>query len=157
MSNEKNAHLDTKSHQSGIPGQSKAMLLPYANKSESLVDLILRRGSESPERVGWTYLTFYSSDAFREDRLTYGDLLERAKAVAATLLLKCARGDRVLILCPPGFDYICAFFGCQLAGIVAVPAYPPRNAKHMQRLKTIVEDAGATAILAPFELRDRSN
>ena len=34
-------------------------------------------------------------------------------------------GDRVLLLVPPGLDYVAAFFGCLYAGAVAVPAYPP--------------------------------
>ncbi|MEI7601718.1 MAG: beta-ketoacyl synthase N-terminal-like domain-containing protein, partial [Aestuariivirga sp.] len=82
-------------------------------------------------------------------------MLDRSKTIAATLQMSCARGDRILILCPPGLDYITAFFGCSLGGMVAVPAYPPRNAKHMQRLRSIIEDAGARAILAPSKLVDR--
>ena len=90
-----------------------------------------------------------------EERLSYGRLLQRAMAVAARLQAQCAAGDRVLILCPPGLDYICAFFACQLAGMVAVPAYPPRNAKHMGRLQAILADAGATAILGLEGLQAR--
>lgn len=121
----------------------------------TLADVALARGGEIPDRVGWRYLTYQSADGFEEQSLTYGAFLDRAKTIAASLQQSCRRSDRVLILCPPGLDYICAFFGCQLGGMVAVPAYPPRNAKHMQRLQTIVEDSGATAILAPLNLYDR--
>lgn len=39
--------------------------------------------------------------------------------------------------------------------MVAVPAYPPRNAKHMPRLQAILADAGASAVLAPHDLHPR--
>lgn len=120
--------------------------------ARTLADVVLTRGCENPDQVGWRYLTYKSADGFEEEPLTYGALLDRAKVIAASLQQSGERGDRVLILCPPGVNYICAFFGCQLGGMVAVPAYPPRNAKHMQRLQTIVEDSGAAAILAPSNL-----
>jgi acyl-CoA synthetase (AMP-forming)/AMP-acid ligase II len=42
------------------------------------------------------------------------------------------------LLYPPGLDYIAAFFGCLYAGAIAVPAYPPRNQRHADRLQTAV-------------------
>jgi amino acid adenylation domain-containing protein len=53
----------------------------------------------------------------------------------------------VLLLYPPGLDYIAAFFGCLYAGAVAVPAYPPRVNRSLTRLQTIVADAGAALAL----------
>ena len=35
-------------------------------------------------------------------------------------------GDRALLLYPPGIEFIPAFFVCLYAGVIAVPAYPPR-------------------------------
>ena len=123
--------------------------------AHTLVDVALARGCESPDRVGWRYVTYHSADRIEEVPLTYGELLDSARAIAAYLQQSCNHGDRVLILCQPGVHYICSFFGCQLAGMVAVPAYPPRNEKHMQRLQTIVEDSGAAAILAPSTMYER--
>ncbi len=38
-----------------------------------------------------------------------------------------------MILChPPGLDFITAFFGCLMAGVTAVPAYPPPPAHFKQ-------------------------
>jgi acyl-CoA synthetase (AMP-forming)/AMP-acid ligase II len=88
-------------------------------------------------------------------RLTYATRYTRAKATAAALQAVAKQGERVLIVCPPGLDYIVSFFGCLLAGMVAVPAYPPRNAKHMPRLQAILADAGAAAVLAPHDLYPR--
>lgn len=57
-----------------------------------------------------------------------------------------------MILAPPGLDYITAFFACQFAGVTAAPAYPPRNAKHMDRLQGIASDRGAKAVLTIADL-----
>jgi acyl-CoA synthetase (AMP-forming)/AMP-acid ligase II len=53
----------------------------------------------------------------------------------------------VLLLYPAGLDYLCAFFGCLYAGMVAVPAYPPLNARLHGRLARVAEDCRAGAAL----------
>src|SRR6202048_3868877 len=108
----------------------------------TLVDILRDRAERQSERGAFLFLRYRSAEQPEIERLTYGALLARAQAVAGALQRRCARGDRALILAPPGLDYITAFFGCQLAGVVAVPAYPPRNAKHMDRLKAIGRGCG---------------
>ncbi len=57
-------------------------------------------------------------------------------------------GERALLLYPPGLDFIAAFFGCLYAGVVAVPAYPPRpNDRSQPRLRAIARDAEPRAAL----------
>lgn len=51
------------------------------------------------------------------------------------------------ILYPPGLEFIAAFFGCLLAGVVAVLAYPPRANQSISRLLAIATDAEATFAL----------
>ena len=58
--------------------------------------------------------------------LTRGELDRRARALAARLQARGLAGRRALLLYPPGLEFIAAFFGCLYAGVVAVPAYPPR-------------------------------
>ena len=54
-------------------------------------------------------------------------------------LRRCSRpGDRALLLYPSGAEFVTAFFGCLYAGVVAVPAYPPRNARHLPRIEAIL-------------------
>jgi len=114
---------------------------------QTLASVLRERAEHDGERDGFIFLSYRGGGAPQEARLTYGGLLERARAIAAAMQTEGGRGDRVLILCPPGLDYIAAFFGCQLAGQVPVPTYPPRNAKHMGRLQAILADAGASSIL----------
>src|SRR4051812_1367727 len=102
----------------------------------SLIEMLRTRARESPAARAFTFL----GDG-EEDQLSYAGLDERARAIAALLVEQGARGERVLLLYPPGLEYIAAFFGCLYAGAVAVPAYPPRLNRSLPRLRSLLEDA----------------
>ena len=53
----------------------------------------------------------------------------------------------MLLLYPAGLDYLCAFFGCLYAGMIAVPAYPPLNPRLRSRLAAVADDCQASAAL----------
>ncbi|MDV3348661.1 hypothetical protein D0962_19205 [Leptolyngbyaceae cyanobacterium CCMR0082] len=59
--------------------------------------------------------------------LTYQELDQQAQNIAAYLGQRVNVGDRALLLYPSGLEFIAAFMGCLYAGVVAVPAYPPRR------------------------------
>jgi len=94
------------------------------------------------ERIPDRTLYLYLEDGERESaRLTYGQLYAKALHIAAKLRTMTAAGDRALLLYPPGLEFICAWMGCLYAGVVAVPAYPPRKHRaSQQRVQSIVED-----------------
>lgn len=100
-------------------------------------------------------VSFLTDDEGAADCLTRGQLLERARTVAAALMQVSAPRARVLLLQPPGLDYVVAFFGCVLASRVPVPAYPPTNTHHGARIRTIVEDAQAELVLTDASSRAR--
>src|SRR3989442_1499224 len=91
--------------------------------AHGLVELLRDHAERSPDRVILRFLGDREED---ELCLTYGDLDARARAIAARLQALGAAGDRALLLHPPGADYVAALLGCFYAGVVAVPAYPPR-------------------------------
>ena len=64
-------------------------------------------------------------------------------------------GERALLLYPPGLEFIVAWFGCLYAGVVAVPAYPPRRNRNMQRIEAISDDAQAKIALTEHDVIDR--
>ena len=86
---------------------------------------------------------------------TYAELDRRARSIAASLQGLEIPGRPVLLAHPPGPEYIAAFFGCLYAGIVAVPAYPPRSNRTMSRLRAIVADTKSTALLTTKALPSR--
>jgi len=115
----------------------------------TLTDLLLSRSCHQPSRIAYTFL---QDGETITGRLTYQELDQQARAIAATLQHLKATGSRVLLIYPPGLDFITAFFGCLYAGAIAVPAYPPRRNQNMSRLQTILESSQATLALTTDSL-----
>src|SRR5262245_25418013 len=113
----------------------------------TLAHALRERGRHQPD--GWAY-TFLLDGETAEHKITYGELDARARAVARLLIAEGARGQPVLLLYPPGLEYIAAFFGCLYAGAIAVPGYPPdpaRLVRSLSRLQNIIADSGARIAL----------
>jgi amino acid adenylation domain-containing protein/non-ribosomal peptide synthase protein (TIGR01720 family) len=115
---------------------------------DTLVDLLHWRVIEKADSLAYIFL---EDGETQESKLTYGGLHEQARAIAAMLHQVAVPESRVLLLYPPGLDYIAAFFGCLYAGVVAIPAYPPQSSRPdrslTRRLQDIVQDAQPTVIL----------
>ncbi|MDJ0533978.1 MAG: fatty acyl-AMP ligase [Xenococcaceae cyanobacterium MO_207.B15] len=115
----------------------------------TLIDLLNYRAKNQPEQTAYKFLQHRRK---KFDRLTYQELNQQAKAIASSLQSLVAKGERALLLYPPGLEFIAAFFGCLYAGVVAVPAYPPRRNQNMSRLQALVTDAQATVALTTTSL-----
>ncbi|HEX8275905.1 MAG TPA: amino acid adenylation domain-containing protein, partial [Longimicrobiaceae bacterium] len=118
--------------------------MPNPHHLSTLVELLRLRADNDPDRVAYTFLLNGEAE---EGHVTYGELDLRARAVAARFQALGARGERALLLYPPGLEYVAALFGCFYAGVVAVPAYPPRRNRPDPRLQSIVADCGPTLAL----------
>ena len=84
--------------------------------------------------------TWLDENGQAETELTYRELEMRADTVARALITKwsCQPGDRAVLMYLPGLDFICAFWGCLIAGVVAVPVYPV----DLRKFKVSVERFG---------------
>ena len=114
-------------------------------KFKTLVDLLQNRATINPSQIGYSFLVDGETQTVS---ITYQQLEERSQAIAAYLQSVCAPGERALLLYQPGLEYISAFFGCLYAGVIAVPAYPPRPNRSLARIQTIIQDSQATLALA---------
>jgi acyl-CoA synthetase (AMP-forming)/AMP-acid ligase II/acyl carrier protein len=92
-------------------------------------------------------LTFLADGEVESASLTFGELDTRARAIAAALGARGAAGERALLLYPPGLDFVEAFLGCLYAGVIAVPASPPRGTRPSTAVSTIAADAAASHLL----------
>jgi acyl-CoA synthetase (AMP-forming)/AMP-acid ligase II/acyl carrier protein len=101
---------------------------------------LLRFAAEFPERLAFGYLR---DGETLTAQVTYGELARRAEQAAAALLRVAAPGDRILLTLKPGPAFAVALFGCWRAGMVPVPAYPPRPNRPNDRAFSIAQDAGA--------------
>ncbi|MFG6100258.1 SDR family NAD(P)-dependent oxidoreductase [Leptothoe sp. ISB3NOV94-8A] len=106
-----------------------------------------------PTKLAYVFL---QDGEIESGRLTYQELAQQVRVVALGLQSVCAVGDRALLLYPQGLAYIVGFLGCLDAGVIAVPAYPPRrNQRKLGRLQAIAKDAQATVALTTAELLPR--
>ena len=117
-----------------------------------LVDVLHGWAGARPDRTAFTF----ESDAGVETVWTYAEIDRQARGVAVALQAQQVRpGDRILLLCPPGPEFLAAFLGALYAGAVPVPAYPPASAKHVGRIDLILRDAQTDLIATTVRTRDR--
>ena len=86
--------------------------------------------------------------------LTYAELLERATSVAAHLQARPRADGLVVLLYPPGIEFVVGFWGTILAGMIAVPANLPdtaRSGRGLTRLRSILDDTRAGLVLSSGE------
>ncbi|CCQ69457.1 AMP-dependent synthetase and ligase, partial [Crocosphaera watsonii WH 0402] len=113
----------------------------------TVIELLRLRAQQTPDSHAYTFLI----DGKKETPpLTYAELDQQAKAIAALLQKYQARGERALLLYPQGLEVIAAFCGCLYAGVIAIPVPPPESGRlkrTLPRLRAIVKDANATFAL----------
>ncbi|NES18231.1 MAG: AMP-binding protein [Symploca sp. SIO3E6] len=117
----------------------------------NFVELLQQRATEQPTKTAYSFL---QNGETLTKQLTYQELDERARTIALKLRSLCASGTRALLLYPQSLDFIEAFFGCLYAGVIAVPAYPPRRNQKLSRLLSLVNDAQATVALTTASTLD---
>jgi acyl transferase domain-containing protein/acyl-CoA synthetase (AMP-forming)/AMP-acid ligase II/acyl carrier protein len=110
----------------------------------TLVEILRERALDRPTANAFTYLVDGETQEIRWD---YEQLDVRARSIAAHLQCIGAAGQRVLLLYPPGLDFIAGFFGCLYAGAVAVPIHLARPGRQLSHVLNIVHDTGAVAAL----------
>src|SRR4051812_26390013 len=109
----------------------------------TLVDALNARAAEHPSAPAYRFLDSGDVEGTATE-LTYGTLARRARAIAATLHDRGLAGERVLLLYPPGLDFVEGFFGCLAGGVVAVPIPLPQFQEFdraMRRLRQVIADA----------------
>ncbi len=121
-----------------------SLLLPFHTHFDNIAGLY----------PGKTAMWVLDSEGNEADRANYARLRQHAKHVASYLQKNHAKGDRCLILTGPGIDFVVAFLGCLYAGLIAVPALPPRKNRRNERLAGIVKDSKPAVALVSKEVYD---
>jgi natural product biosynthesis luciferase-like monooxygenase protein/FkbM family methyltransferase len=116
---------------------------------QTLIELLRERAESQPDKTAYTFLLDGETD---ETSLTYAELDQRARAIGAHLQTLNASDQPVLLLYPPGLEYIAAFFGCLYAGAIAVPVYPPTSRRSLPRLWSIVKDTRPRVALTTTQI-----
>jgi acyl-CoA synthetase (AMP-forming)/AMP-acid ligase II len=128
-------------------------LAPEPPPASTFIEVVRRHAATRPSHV---YMTYLADGERPETTLTYAELNARVHELAARLARHAQPGDRALLLYPKGSDFVVAFLACLAARMVAVPAYPPRNQRHLPRIEAILRDAGARLVLTVEQARERT-
>ncbi|MFD9043271.1 condensation domain-containing protein [Streptomyces bottropensis] len=126
------------------------MQTQVSSSARTLVDILRDRAFQTPRRTALTFL----EDSGTEYDVDYAELDRRARAVAAALTERGMRGERALLLFPPGPDYVAGFLGCLYAGAVAVPQYLPSGRRGAAGVLGVAADSGAALVLSNTAARD---
>lgn len=113
----------------------------YAGLPDSLIAMLRASVDRVPDAEAVTELG--------GERVTYRGLWDRATRVAGGLAAAgVRRGDRVAIRLPNGLDWVLAFWGTQLAGMITVPV----NTRFTdEEARYVIEDSGASYVVLPGE------
>ncbi len=113
----------------------------------TLVQMLLDQVDSQGDQIAFGYLPDGEGEVIT---LSYGELHNLARQIAVILADRIAPGGRVVLMYPPGLDFIAGMFGALYAGLVPVPIYPPNpagpaaGAAHLGR---VVQDCAAEAVL----------
>ncbi len=108
----------------------------YRGRPDSLVHMLRASVERDPDALAIAEVG--------GERLTFTQLWDRSTRVAGGLRAAgLQRGDRAAILLPNGLDWVLAFWGAQLAGVVAVPV----NTRFKEaEIDYVVADSGAAHV-----------
>ena len=112
----------------------------------TLHDVLAERAKLAGDRQAYTFI---GTD--KDHPITFGELDQRARSIAAMLQQKYEPGTRAVLVFPAGIDFIAAFFGCLYAGIRAVPTTYPKPRRPMPRMASIVRDCEPELALTDSE------
>jgi acyl-CoA synthetase (AMP-forming)/AMP-acid ligase II len=112
-------------------------------------DILKVRASEQGGKQAFVFLKSHGSI---EDQLTFSDLDQRARDVAVKLIINDLCGERVLLVFPPGLDFVVALFACFYANAVAVPVPFYSGKRVVERINSICRDADPAGVLTVTRL-----
>ena len=124
---------------------------------KSLLDLLALRSAELGDHRAYTFLDSGEIDA---GHLTWRALDRQSHAIASGIRSRVNPGARVLLLFPPGLDFVAALFGAFRARVIAVPAYPPsgtRSDRVAARLRGMIVDGGIELVVADAGVAARAS
>ncbi|MGW0536532.1 fatty acyl-AMP ligase [Streptomyces sp. NPDC003032] len=112
---------------------------------------LLRRSAQS--RGDEPAVTYLDHSRVRDGvavTVTWRELDARVDAVAAWIRPRASAGDRVAVMCAQSIDYLASFLGVIRAGLIAVPLFPPGDARQWPRLSAVLADCAPSLLLTTW-------
>jgi acyl-CoA synthetase (AMP-forming)/AMP-acid ligase II/acyl carrier protein len=116
---------------------------PVGGVFKSLPAILAGRASAPEDRWSLTFLEGEREAA----RIELPQFAAAVASVARHVAAITAPGEPVLLLYPPGIDFLIGFMACLAANRPAVPINPPRRNRLIERIDGILADTGARVAL----------
>lgn len=115
---------------------------------KNLAEVLMVRAETDPDRQLYSYVSGRGRRV-----LSASGLVTKAKAIAGLLENLNMSGKPVLLICSPGLETIIGFFGCVLAGAIAVPLPQPGRGEKSARFDAVRKDCGAGVVLGSAQCK----
>ncbi|MDQ6971391.1 MAG: AMP-binding protein, partial [Mariprofundaceae bacterium] len=120
----------------------------------TLIEALEWHTNAHPQRIH----VFLQGQKGEEEEISYGDLINGAEALCASLRERgLLPGQSVALMLPTGKAFFVSFYGILMAGGIPVPIYPPMRLKqveeHMRRQTGILSNAQAVLLITTGEIK----
>ena len=118
-------------------------------QAKTLVEVINYWAKRTPNNE---VLRFYPQGEGDYSAYNFAELQTRCMSIAENL--KPYHGKRALLFYSSGLAFLEALFACFYAGVIAVPAYPPRRNHNFDRLQALIDDCQPSLVLSSSDVLD---
>jgi hypothetical protein len=87
--------------------------------NESILSRLQAWAETDPDKLAFAIL---DGRAEIESKLNFGELWQRSLQAGSWMLQRVSPGDRVALVLPTSIDFVLAYYGCLVAGVLPVPA-----------------------------------
>jgi acyl-CoA synthetase (AMP-forming)/AMP-acid ligase II len=119
----------------------------------TIVESLLEHSQNQPDNDSFIFLPNGEEEG---EKLTFGELDLRVRALAAELQNRYSKGDRAILIFTPGLEFVVGYMACLFSGILPVPVFPPHKTRLQQQIPVvlnIIRDSSPKFILTESEYR----
>lgn len=120
----------------------------------SVSDVVRDHARQRPDADAFTFVDYEVDPDGYSETLSWSQLYQRVRVVAAALSTVGSVGDRVAIMAPQGLEYIVGLLGAFEAGRIAVPLPVPEFGAHDERASSALRDSAPVALLTTSTVAD---
>ncbi|MFH2063563.1 MAG: fatty acyl-AMP ligase [Pseudomonadota bacterium] len=124
-------------------------------RNMTIIDFLKDRANRNADELAFRFMGNGELDGPITE-WTFSELYHQSAGVAEDLVEQSLTGSSVLLVFPPGLEFVKAFYGCLLAGARAVPvSLPnPRSKNPLGRILNTANACGASTALTNRQLAD---
>ncbi|WP_143870267.1 non-ribosomal peptide synthetase [Catenovulum sediminis] len=112
-------------------------------QANNIIDSLANWAKKTPNANAFTFLLANGTS----QTLSYANLYDRSQKIARQLKQHIQPNQAVLLCFAPGLQFVETFYACLIAGVVAIPLYPPRANQKQARISAVLQSSGAQVIL----------